>query len=424
MFRPSIGQFGIGWITAAGEPKLTPLPDQHLVPRHEGNPLASASLDTASGSTWDGEWVFTEALTNCSVAITNSAGATVRTLPCNATYAAMGEAMVSWNGTDTTGTTVPGGLYTWTVNAGDADGAAVNTDGTAGISGTIAVHNSAGPSGYHALTPARVLDTRPGQQTVDGLYAGVGAVGPAATVTVPVTGRAGIPATGVAAVAVNITGISPTTATYVTAYPAGAATPAASTLNLAAGQAYANGSIVKVGTGGAITLYNAVGTTDLAVDVLGYYPTDGTYVALTPARLTDTRPGATTTDGGAAATGAIPAGDLTSHPHRRTRRHPHHRSRRRRRQPHRYRPHHVDLPHRLPQRRQRPQHLHHQPAAQRRDPQSRRRQTRPRRHHQHLQRRRHHPHPRRHPRLHPMSAPGEPPPARPGPARHTCWHDE
>ncbi len=308
MFRPSIGQFGIGWITAAGEPKLTPLPDQHLVPRHEGNPFASASLDTSSGSTWDGEWVFTEPVPTCSVAITNSAGATVRTLPCNATYAAMGEAMVSWNGTDTTGTTVPGGLYTWTVNAGDADGAAVNTDGTAGISGTIAVHNSAGPSGYHALTPARVLDTRPGQQTVDGLYAGVGAVGPAATVTVPVTGRAGIPATGVAAVAVNITGISPTTATYVTAYPAGAATPATSTLNLPAGAAYANGSIVKVGTGGAITLYNAVGTTDLAVDVLGYYPTDGTYVALTPARLTDTRPAATTVDGGAAATGAIPAG--------------------------------------------------------------------------------------------------------------------
>jgi hypothetical protein len=47
--------------------------------------------------------------------------------------------------------------------------------------------------------------------------------------------------------------------------------------------------IVKVGAGGQISLFNLFGTTDVVVDVLGWFPDNGSYVGLTPARLVDSR---------------------------------------------------------------------------------------------------------------------------------------
>ena len=47
--------------------------------------------------------------------------------------------------------------------------------------------------------------------------------------------------------------------------------------------------IAKVGTNGQISIYNLAGTTDVIIDIVGYYPTGSGYTALTPARLADTR---------------------------------------------------------------------------------------------------------------------------------------
>ncbi|MCE6998286.1 putative Ig domain-containing protein [Saccharothrix sp. S26] len=134
-------------------------------------------------------------------------------------------------------------------------------------------------SDYHGLTPARALDTR----------AAGGAVGPRRSVDVPVTGFAGVPATGVGAVVVNLTGTEPTADTYVSAYPAGEAVPLASNLNLTAGQTAPNLAIVKVGAGGRISLYNNNGATHLVVDVLGWIAAGADLAPLSPSRLLDTR---------------------------------------------------------------------------------------------------------------------------------------
>jgi hypothetical protein len=152
-----------------------------------------------------------------------------------------------------------------------------------GADGRISLYNNIGSSdvvvdllavipagsGIHPLTPARLLDTRAGEPTTDGLYTGTGALGPGESSVLPVTGRGGVPASNVAAVAVNITGISPTSATYLTTWPSGAR-PNASNLNLVPREIRAGFAIVGLGEDGALRLYNNAGTTDLAVDVLGY----------------------------------------------------------------------------------------------------------------------------------------------------------
>jgi hypothetical protein len=80
-----------------------------------------------------------------------------------------------------------------------------------------------------------LLDSRAGGATVDGLFSGVGKIGPGATLSLSVTGRGGVPASGVGAVALNVPVTNPTAADYLTVYPTGAARPNASNLNFTSG---------------------------------------------------------------------------------------------------------------------------------------------------------------------------------------------
>ncbi len=194
-----------------------------------------------------------------------------------------------------------------------------------GAGGKISIFNFAGtvdvivdvlgwfPTGaaYTGLTPARLMDTRPGLPTVDGAASGAGPVGAGGTTDLTVVGRGGVPATGVGAVALNVTATGPTANSYVTVWPAGAARPTASNLNVVAGQTVPNMVIVPVGAGGKISLFNFAGTVDLVVDVLGWFPAGGSYTGLSPARLMDTRPGLPTVDGQAVGAGPVGQGGTT-----------------------------------------------------------------------------------------------------------------
>lgn len=165
-------------------------------------------------------------------------------------------------------------------------------------SGTIYLGQTNGPLGspakgeYFGMAPQRLLDTRT-----------TSALGPAGTVNIPVAGAAGVPANAIAAV-VNITAIAPSAATFLTAYPAGGTRPEASNVNPVPGDIVPNLATVKIGAGGAITLYNEAGTTNAAVDVMGYFlPVDATtaggrFVGQTPTRILDTRNSAPLTAGG------------------------------------------------------------------------------------------------------------------------------
>ncbi len=152
---------------------------------------------------------------------------------------------------------------------------------------------AAGPPGafFNPLTPARVLDTRNG---TGGFSAPVGAGG---TIAPVVTGVGGVPASGVSAVVLNVTVTQPTAAaSYLTAFPTGAARPNTANLTFVAGQTVSNLVVAKVGTGGKVSVYNLAGTSHVIFDVVGWFGTDrdepaARYTALTPARTLDTRNG-------------------------------------------------------------------------------------------------------------------------------------
>ena len=135
------------------------------------------------------------------------------------------------------------------------------------------------------VAPARLLDTR------IGVGAPTAPVGPGGTISLAVAGFGGVPATGVDAVVLNVTGVQPTGQTYVTVWPSGTTRPLASNLNLFANQIRPNLVMAKLGANGSVQMFNAAGSINLVADVMGYFPTGSGYQALLPARILDTRYG-------------------------------------------------------------------------------------------------------------------------------------
>jgi hypothetical protein len=121
------------------------------------------------------------------------------------------------------------------------------------------------PTAYTPLGPVRVLDTR------NGTGGHTGAVGPNSAISLQVTGADGVPLSGVTAVVLNVTAVSPTAAGYVTVYPDGQARPTASNLNFTAGETIPNLVIVPVGSDGKVDFYNHTGSVNLVADLAGYY---------------------------------------------------------------------------------------------------------------------------------------------------------
>jgi hypothetical protein len=123
---------------------------------------------------------------------------------------------------------------------------------------------------YRPLDPARLLETRPGLTTIDGQFTGAGLV-PAGTITeVTVAGRGGV-AADAATVVLNLTVTDPTMPGFITAFPCGIGVPLASNLNFGIGTTVGIATIVQVGSGGKVCLFNS-SPARLVVDVNGYLP--------------------------------------------------------------------------------------------------------------------------------------------------------
>ncbi len=128
--------------------------------------------------------------------------------------------------------------------------------------------------------PSRWCDTRAGQQGWIRLDEH--------TMRVPLAGGS----EGVLALAVNVTVIGGPRSGFVTAYPAGAARPKGSLVNVRAGETRANAALLKVSPAG-LDLYLSAAC-DVIVDVVGTFvrsgPTgSGRFEPTTPTRLVDTR---------------------------------------------------------------------------------------------------------------------------------------
>ncbi|MGI8808998.1 MAG: hypothetical protein ACR2KK_14385 [Acidimicrobiales bacterium] len=161
----------------------------------------------------------------------------------------------------------------------------------ADINGWYAANGTSVGGTYNPQIPDRVLDTRNGVGAVDS------EVFPGQTIDVQVTGKAGVPTSGVSAVALNVTAIHESgPESFLTVFPSGTERPVASNLNFLNRQSVPNMVIARVGTNGKVSIYNNLGLVNIVADVQGWYTSTGvttgaTYVPVPPARDLDTRTG-------------------------------------------------------------------------------------------------------------------------------------
>jgi hypothetical protein len=146
---------------------------------------------------------------------------------------------------------------------------------------------AAAGSGYVPVVPVRVLNT------VNGTGGQTGPLGPNSVIKLQVDGVAGVPATGVSAVVLNVTAVKGTAASFVTVYPDGGARPDVSNLNFTAGETIPNLLTVPVGANGKVDFYNHAGSVTLTADLAGYYVTTGgsLFAAVSPVRVLNTTNG-------------------------------------------------------------------------------------------------------------------------------------
>ena len=180
-----------------------------------------------------------------------------------------------------------------------SDGKVDLTNGSGG-----SVQLIADVSGYFAGTPPSGIDGTsdalgavPGTNDVSPHTSTPAAVPSDTALTLQIDGIGGVPATGVSAVAMNVTVTAPSApAGHITVYPDGTTLPTASNLNFTAGETVPNLVITPVGSDGEVDLYNgSAGTVQLVADVSGYFlgsgSDSGSLEPMAPVRFLDTRSG-------------------------------------------------------------------------------------------------------------------------------------
>ncbi|MGB8509068.1 MAG: hypothetical protein WCD76_11845, partial [Pyrinomonadaceae bacterium] len=133
-------------------------------------------------------------------------------------------------------------------------------------------NGAAGLLYYPLASPARLLDTRPGQSACDNPGAAINGDSVRTELARVTCGAVTIPATAQAVVG-NATVVNNTAGAgsgFVTLYPSGATRPPVSNLNYVPGQIVPNAFTVGLGADGAFNIY-ALTTLHFIADVTGYF---------------------------------------------------------------------------------------------------------------------------------------------------------
>ena len=174
---------------------------------------------------------------------------------------------------------------------------------------------------FHALTPTRILDTRKPLGFLGPVESGDGRNDSPNPITrrlvasnhdLQVTGRYGIPASGVSAVLLNLTAVSagapgpgfmsvvpkpPRVGDIYNDQASYSSFPSTSNLNIEDANPVPNLVLARVGAGGRIRIANSLGPTHVIADVAGWFGTGGAhtdgagFAGVVPARLMDSRLG-------------------------------------------------------------------------------------------------------------------------------------
>ena len=144
-----------------------------------------------------------------------------------------------------------------------------------------ATSGSSSASSFVPLSPVRVLDTRSDlglAAVTDGVAGTLKVTGLIPTAT---SNNAVVVPVGATAVVLNVTAVNPTAGGYVSLRPGDATgAPTVSTLNVTAGGTFPNGATITIPTTGTYAgqiqvwyeaEYTTVGSTELLIDIAGYY---------------------------------------------------------------------------------------------------------------------------------------------------------
>jgi Fibronectin type III domain len=143
--------------------------------------------------------------------------------------------------------------------------------------------------GFSAIAPKRIFDTRPGQSP-DALRTVQTTPVPGGTfLAVRVVAAGGVPATGVSAVSLNLGVTNPSLGGFITVYPCGSR-ELVSNVNYTIGETVSNAVIASVSTDGMVCFFTSA-TTDLVVDINGWFAVGSDFNGVTPTRVFDTRAG-------------------------------------------------------------------------------------------------------------------------------------
>ncbi|HVR95704.1 MAG TPA: alpha/beta fold hydrolase [Thermoanaerobaculia bacterium] len=138
-----------------------------------------------------------------------------------------------------------------------------------GLQDSVTVNIMTGQGGYFTVAPCRLFDSRNPDGPLGGpiLQSGLPR-------TINVSGNCGLPASPIAALAVNVTIVAPNGAGHLVLQPAGSVV-GTSTINFRAGQVRANNALVQLSANGELTIVPAVtginGAVHVIVDVSGYF---------------------------------------------------------------------------------------------------------------------------------------------------------
>ena len=163
----------------------------------------------------------------------------------------------------TPGLTIPNAV---TVKLGTGKVSVFNLLGNVNVIIDVAGYYKSGTGkAFHALTPGRVLDSRPATQV--GAYStpwGTGAR------TTTIGGLEGVPTTA-DAVVLNTTVTDTGGSSFLTVWPYGLTQPNASNLNWTAGVTIPNAVTVQLGATGRVSVFNLTSSVDVIIDVGGWF---------------------------------------------------------------------------------------------------------------------------------------------------------
>lgn len=174
--------------------------------------------------------------------------------------------------------------WTFTIDPAAADWSVGNPPGSEveAPAGTNPVIITGQSTGFTPLSPARLADSRSGM--------GVSRLRANTSAPVQIAGVGPVPA-GAAAVSINLTVVAPAGDGYLSAYPCDSS-PVVSSVNFTAAADTPNAALVPLDGTGRLCLFSSVDT-DVLIDVNGALinSSPGRFVAVTPARLVDSRQG-------------------------------------------------------------------------------------------------------------------------------------